>query len=93
MLALLKLGPTFRFNNTLNNPYPNLHQHITPSTPIPTLSLLKFGRNDSGPKQLTAETTHGRNDSRPKWPTFLGRNDPPQKLAKTTQAETTRILR
>ena len=36
-----------------------------------------------------AETTQGRNDQGPKRPTFLGLNDPPQKLAETTQAETT----
>ena len=33
--------------------------------------------------------TRGRNDPGPKQLTYLGRNDPPQKLAETTQAETT----
>ena len=33
--------------------------------------------------------TQGRNDLGPKWLTYLGRNDPPQKLAKTIQAEMT----
>ena len=36
-------------------------------------TILKLGRNDSGPKR----------------PTYQGRNDPPPKLAETTQAETT----
>ena len=70
------LDPTLRFNITLNNPlpYPHLHQHPIPHTPIPTLSY---------PYWNFAETTHGR-------------NDPPQKLAETTQlkwprAVTTRI--
>ena len=29
--------------------------------------------------------TQGRNDPGPKWLTYLGRNDPPQKLAEKTQ--------
>ena len=33
--------------------------------------------------------TQGRNDQGPKRLTYLGQNDPPQKLAETTQAETT----
>ena len=40
-----------------------------------------------------AETTHGRNDSRPKRPTKIGRIDSPQNKAETTQAETTRPKR
>ena len=32
--------------------------------------------------------TPGRNDQGPKRPTFLGQNDPPQKLAETTQGRT-----
>ena len=43
--------------------------------PILPLSLAKLDRNDSGPKRLN----------------YLGRNNPPQKLAETTQAEMTRI--
>ena len=39
------------------------------------------------------ETTHGRNDSRPKRPTKIGRIDSPQNLAETTQAESTRLKR
>ena len=39
------------------------------------------------PKRLRAESTHPENW--PKRPTYQGRNDPPQKLAETTQAETT----
>ena len=38
-------------------------------------------------KRLRAELTHPENW--PKRPTYQGRNDPPPKLAKTTQAETT----
>ena len=45
------------------------------------------------PKRPTAETTHGRNDSRPKRPTKIGRIDSPQNKAETTQAETTRPKR
>ena len=40
-------------------------------------TILKLGRNDSGPKR----------------PTYQGRNDPPPKLAETTQVETTRPKR
>ena len=40
-----------------------------------------------------AETTHGRNDSRPKRPTKIGRIDSPQNKAETTLAETTRPKR
>ena len=36
-----------------------------------------------------AVTTQGWNDPGPKRLAYLGRNDPPQKLAETTQAETT----
>ena len=39
------------------------------------------------PKRLRAESTHPENW--PKRPTYQGRNDPPPKLAETTQAETT----
>ena len=39
------------------------------------------------PKRLGAESTHPKNW--PKRPTYQGRNDPPPKLAETTQAETT----
>ena len=38
-------------------------------------------------KRLRAESTHQENW--PKRPTYQGRNDPPPKLAETTQAETT----
>ena len=41
------------------------------------------------PKQLWAELTQGWNDPGLKRLTYLDRNDPPQKLAETTQAETT----
>ena len=43
----------------------------------------------SPPHTHWAETTHGRNDSRPKRPTKIGRMDSPQNLAETNQAETT----
>ena len=39
------------------------------------------------PKRLRAESTHPENW--PKRPTYQRRNDPPPKLAETTQAETT----
>ena len=39
------------------------------------------------PKRLRAESSHPENW--PKRPTYQGRNDPPPKLAETTQAETT----
>ena len=39
------------------------------------------------PKRPRAESTHPENW--PKRPTYQGRNDPPPKLAETTQAETT----
>ena len=44
---------------------------------------------DFAPLFKLAETTHGRNDSRPKRPTKIGRIDSPQNKAETTQAETT----
>ena len=39
------------------------------------------------PKRLRTESTNQENW--PKRPTYQGRNDPPPKLAETTQAETT----
>ena len=48
---------------------------------------------DFAPIFKLAETTHGRNDSRPKRPTKIGRIDSPQNMAETTQAETTRPKR
>ena len=59
-----------------DRPFARLYPtHNTHPYPYPILprSLLKLDRNDSGPKRLT----------------YLGRNDPPQKLAEMTQAETT----
>ena len=44
---------------------------------LPVLSNLHFGID------------FGRNDPGPNRPTYLGRNDPPQNWAETTQAETT----
>ena len=46
-------------------------QHHPYTYPILPLSLLKLDQNDPGPKRLT----------------YLGRNDPPQKLAETTRIQ------
>ena len=48
---------------------------------------------DFAPIFKLAETTHGRNDSRSKRPTKIGRINSPPKKAETTQAETTRPKR
>ena len=73
-LSLLKLGP-IQPHSTLPYPqYPPLSLPYTASIPI-----------EIGPKRLRAETTQGRNDPGLKRLTYLGRNDPPQKLAETTR--------
>ena len=48
---------------------------------------------DFAPISKLAETTHGRNDPRPKRPTKLGRIDSAQNKAETTQGETTQPKR
>ena len=60
-----------------SHPIHNTHPYPYPMLP---LSLLKLD-----------ETTQGRNDPGLKRLAYFCRNDPPQKLAETTQAETTRI--
>ena len=61
-----------RYQQPLAQPLPS--SSSTPSTPILSYPLLKFGRNDSGPKQPRAETTHPKNwpkRPRPKRPGFI----------------------
>ena len=84
-LSIVRLYPYWNWASS----YPTHPHHPTlPTTPTPILTLYCLY-----PYWNSAETTHGRNDSGPKWLTYLGRNDPPPKLAETTQAETTRPKR
>ena len=68
-----------------------LYEKILSPNQTPISQYLICPYNRLWPKRPWAETTHPENW--PKRPTYQGRNDPLQKLAETTQAETTRPKR